>query len=559
MSAGGEKHHVLSKEEEDESLQAKQLNETSDNENLTDEGCTRERRHLSDKIIVANGSSLIKDNSCRAATEQPLGGAYSKQRSRSQVRAFPVADNTEIGNESESYETSTTFPNSASSISSSSSSDQIRLQTEGLQTNRLSLLSNLAQARAHAHAHAQRKAPPPLDESLLNQLSCVGASAAQLTAMVGLPPVLVPQLNPLLSPQSYLRGQLQLALIAQNRTGFPLDSHMPMAAPQVPLQVSSQPPSLLGQLQPASIAQLKSCARVLRQQIPAHQAPSPPSQTSQLLEMQLASLAQNLTGFPLFPQVPMTAGSPQQPPFQSSYSPPAQSAMALSREYFLLQQLSASRNPPLVLIAPQAQYQSRALKLQESNMIKGQIAALLLSQEQAGGKNTTTPGIIPSSANQTDLFLRALAASANPELNIRHSIQGTPAMAATAAVSAFHHSLPNPTFGNNYGMGFYSSGAASSDVAPRGHFHVQSCTKEKRWVIRYEELKQFQQVGNICNHATFFHLSRLSGLLPIPNNSCVSSLDKSEETWALSGASWLCRKSQAFLVGDEPAGPVSNA
>ena len=133
-------------------------------------------------------------------------------------------------------------------------------------------------------------------------------------------------------------------------------------APQVPLQVFSMPPSLL-QLQQASIAQLTSCARFLRQQIPARQAPSPPSQTSQLLrEMQLASLAQNLTGFPLVPQVPMTAGSPQQPPFQSSYLPPAQSAMALSREY-TLQQLSASRNPPLVLIAPQAQYQSQALQV----------------------------------------------------------------------------------------------------------------------------------------------------------------------------------------------------
>lgn len=219
MSAG-EEHHVL---EDAESLQAKQSNEsytnasdtTSDNENSTDEGCSRERRHRSEKIR-AIGSSL-KNNSCRAATVQPLGGegkvgsTYSKQRSRSQVGAFPFADNTEVGNETESYETSTTFPNSASSISSSSS-DQICLQTEGLQNNRLSLLSNLAQARAHAHA--QRKADN-------QQQRCVGASAAQLSAMVGLPLVLVPQLNPLLSPQSSLRGQLQLELMAPESDRFP--------------------------------------------------------------------------------------------------------------------------------------------------------------------------------------------------------------------------------------------------------------------------------------------------------------------------------------------------
>jgi hypothetical protein len=82
----------------------------------------------------------------------------------------------------------------------------------------------------------------------------------------------------------------------------------------------------------------------------------------------------------------------------------------------------------------------------------------------------------------------------NPELDLQNSIQGTPAISTTAAVSAFHHSFPNPTFSNNFNVGDFSSGSASSEVARHEHFHVQSRTKEKRWVICYEELILFQQV-----------------------------------------------------------------
>jgi hypothetical protein len=567
----GEKHQGSSKEEEEgDSLQAMQSNgsasETSDNENSTDESRPRERGDRSDKIHAT--VSIFKDNCCRGPV-QPLGGegkissTHCKQRSRSQDGNFPVLDNsTELGNESENHETPTTFPYSASSMSSPSF-DKIRLQAEGSQTNRLPLLSNLAQARAPAQT--QRQAPR-LDESLLNQqASYVAASAqAQLTAMAGFTLARAPQLIPPLSPQSSLLGQLQLALIAQNRTGFPLDSQMAIAASKVPFEVLSLTPSLMGQLQLALIAQNRtSFGTVPQQQIPAPQAPSPPYQTSPLLvQMQLASMAQNLLSFPLgctiaprqqiptleatspplqpstlllqmqralmaqnltdFPIVPnvlMTAGSPQQPPFltsfhanQSSYLPPAQSASALSREFFFYQP-SASQNPSFVL---KAQNQSQELRIvQESDMIKDQNPALLLSQQRAGGTNTTIPGMIQSSANQTELLLRALAANASSESKLRNSIQGTLKMATTAAVSAFHHSLPSPTSSNNYNMGLYSSEAASSELALRGHVHDSSRTQEKRWLIRYEELIQFRQVRNLCNTRQSFPLSRSSMVISV--------------------------------------------
>ena len=561
----GEKHQGSSKEEEEgDSLQATQSNgspsETSDNENSTDERCPREREDRSDKIH-ATGSSF-EDN----CLEGKIGSTHSKQRSRTQDGTFPFADNsTELGNESENHGTPTTFPYSASSMSSPSS-DKIRLQTEGLQTNKLPLLSNLAQS-----SRTQKKAPPP-DESLLNQQSSVAASAQarQLTAMAGFPLARVPQLIPPLSQQSSLLGQLLLASIARNRTGFPLDSQMPMAASQVPLEALSLTPSLMRQLQLVLIAQNRtSFERVPQQQIPALQAPSPPYQTSPLLvqmqlasmaqsllsfppgctithqqqipafqvpspplqtsplllQMQLASMAQSLTGFPIVPKVLMTAGSPQQPPFlnvnQSSYLPPAQSASALAKEYFL-QRPSASQNPPFI---PKAQNQSHELQIvQESNRIKDQLPALLLSHQRAGGTNTkragdtntTIPGMIQSSANQTELFLRALAANASSESKLRNSIQGDPEMATTAGVSAFHHSLPSPIFSNKYNMGLDSSEASSSGLALQGHVHDSSRTQEKRWMIRYEELIQFRQVRNICDTRQSFRLSRFDGPLTIP-------------------------------------------
>jgi len=207
---------------------------------------------------------------------------------------------------------------------------------------------------------------------------------------------------------------------------------------------------------------------------------------------------------------------------QSSYLPPAQSASALAAREYFLQRPSASQNHPFV---PKAQSQSHELQIvQESNRIKDQIPALLLSHQRAGGTNTkraggtntTIPGMIQSSANQSELFLRALAANASSESKLRNSIQGDPGMATTAAVSAFHHSLPSPIFTNKSNMGLDSSEASSSGLALQGHVHDSSRTQEKRWLIRYEELIQFQQVRNICDTRHSFLMSRFDGPLTIP-------------------------------------------
>jgi len=506
MSAS-EKHPASweEEEEEDEPPQAKKSYgsyfnanaETPENENASKESCARERGDGSNEILAIGSSP---NSSWREAIEQPLGGeskvgaTRSNRRLRSQVRTFTAADNKEAANESEHYETPTTYSYLASSTPSTSSS-VIRPPTEGLEAYGLSLLSHIAQA----HVHAQRKALT-LDGSLPNQQSSVAASAAQVTAMAGFPLVPAPQLIAPSYLHSSLLGQLQPASI------------FPTAVPQAPLQALSLPSSsLLGNLQLASISQQTGSAFVPQQQIPSPQAPSPQFQTSPLLG-QLASIAQNLTGIsPIHPHVPIMAGSPHQPPFLTNMTSkpellfPSQSTSALARASFL-RQLSASQNPPFASIAPQAQYPSQALLIQENNRIKDQIVALIVSQQQSSiGTNTNTPGMIPSSANQKTELLQALIAN---EMNLQNSTQEISAMMTTAVASAFHHSLPSPTFGNNYEMGFDSSEVASSKVAPQGQF-------QKRWVIRYEELKQFQQVRNHNDSRHVFPFDRWFSAIPV--------------------------------------------
>ena len=45
-----------------------------------------------------------------------------------------------------------------------------------------------------------------------------------------------------------------------------------------------------------------------------------------------------------------------------------------------------------------------------------------------------------------------------------------------------------------------SASASASELASQGHLHVPNPhqSKEKRWMMRYEELRQFQQVSGCC-------------------------------------------------------------
>jgi hypothetical protein len=493
--------------------------------------------------MCATSSTLI-DNSWRTAPkkslgrrEGKLGGTPRKQRSRSPVETLPIKDNTVVGNENKEHDASTTHPPHSALWMS------LLPEADSLQTSRLSQLSHLAQA------HEQRNAQLLLNTSLPNPHSVVAASAAPLTAITGFPHyTLAPQLTPSsalhsslieqslplshiaqahaqrnarllntslpiphsviaasaapltaiagfphytlapqLTPSSALHSSLiEQALIAQRRTGFSLDSLMPTAASQEQSQASSLTATFLGQLQLESIAQMTDGARIPLRQIPAHQAPSSAIHRSPLLvQMGLASV----------PLVSMTVGSPQQQSswgasqvYQSSYLPLAQSATALTREH-LFRQLSDSQNSQVVPNARQTQYQRRALQIMENSRITEHVTALLMLEQQAGGTNTFTPRMTLLSANQRELFLRSFIA--NFELNLR-STQG---MATTAAASAFHHSLPNFMLNNSNDKGFCCfQDTSSDDVDPQEHSLVPNYTKEKRWMIRYEELIQFRQV-----------------------------------------------------------------
>ena len=80
-------------------------------------------------------------------------------------------------------------------------------------------------------------------------------------------------------------------------------------------------------------------------------------------------------------------------------------------------------------------------------------------------------------------------------MNSRSPMQGNPAMTAAASAAAFNPGLPNPLFSTRMSdMGLYSSVIAQPKGSHQAHFQAQIPSKEKQWIIRYEELKLFQEV-----------------------------------------------------------------
>jgi len=268
----------------------------------------------------------------------------------------------------------------------------------------------------------------------------------------------------------------------------PHESAVLPAAPQSvsfphPLQAqatrTSLNASLLNQL--GSVRPLSSLTRVPH----ISQAPSPPSstlQTSLLGQLELASLARNVAGLPHVPQAPTVTSTHTSmleqlaaaQANQSSYLTHTQSTSDLITSY-LLHRLSASQNPSFPPIAPQDQSQLIQSLIQD-NMIKDQIIALLLSQQQSciPDNNST------ASDNNLELFLRSIAA--DPASNPERTYQGASPISASDyrlhyCGGAITNSDPERPCAE----------ATVSDPAASGSLHAQ------RWMTRYEELKQFQQ------------------------------------------------------------------
>mmetsp|Transcript_5937 Transcript_5937/g.12991 ORF Transcript_5937/g.12991 Transcript_5937/m.12991 type:complete len:544 (+) Transcript_5937:41-1672(+) len=306
---------------------------------------------------------------------------------------------------------------------------------------------------------------------------------------------------------------------------------------------TTQNSSFLNQL--GSVPTLSSLAGLQLPHMSQAQTPvaPPPSnlQTSLLGQLQLASLAQYIAGLPQIHQAPApsvasphismigqlvaaqvnAAAQANQNQSQNSYLQPNpnQSTLPLANAY-MLQRLSASQYPPFPPIVPQDQSQLLQSLIHENmikDMIKDQIVSLLLSQQQAGLQNNCntamqTPTPTPTPTSQLQLHLQSIAPASNTGTSYQH--QGESLVAALVYPQQQNqqqcqhqqqHQQPLNTSESVAAGAIPNSDlvspvdAPASDLPASGHLHAPNQSKEKRWMMRYEELRSFQQKHGHCS------------------------------------------------------------
>jgi hypothetical protein len=365
--------------------------------------------------------------------------------------------------------------------------------------------------QAQAQAQSPHIMPSPTDQ-MLDQQSLY--PTLPLMGVPGIPLVLLPQVPPQQPSTLHSSSLLESLHLSQsllpNLQLFPQTSSTVL--PQAPTpHLHHLNPTLLGQPQLASS---------LTQNFPAHLSQA--QATAAAAQLQLGSLL-------------ASAGQTN----SNLYVQP--SPLALSTMH-MLDHLAASSNHQFVR---HVAYPSQLIQSQEHTSRVEQLVSLLLSQQQLGITNSLSTAVpTPSYTIQELQLLRQL--NADPESNARL------AHVASAAVQPpFIHSIPNPQLDNamidqRFGsldavpsmlhLGSQSSIPASTAAASTlGSVFLNSIpnqlarnptldqrlytdqvssslpgpghSKEKRWMIRYEELKQFQEVRQMqCIRSYLFLL-----------------------------------------------------
>jgi hypothetical protein len=138
--------------------------------------------------------------------------------------------------------------------------------------------------------------------------------------------------------------------------------------------------------------------------------------------------------------------------------------------------------------------QSHSFQNVTQNMLKDQILMLLLSQQRSGGSNINSapPAQMAAPANHLESLLRSIATGSYSN--------STPTQAqGYATASAAYQPLEHQSTNNTH-LGVASSTISNtdskrsaSDINASVHAsHHQS--RDKRWMMRYEELSLFQKV-----------------------------------------------------------------
>jgi len=229
---------------------------------------------------------------------------------------------------------------------------------------------------------------------------------------------------------------------------------------------------------------------------------SMPMPQSLLEQIQQALTTRNLSVNQFAPQVPMMAGE--------------SATQAMARALLFQQQLSVLQNPSYFLMASHDhQYQAQVNQIQDHIRVREQITALLLmqQQQQQGTTNAATSSITNpdfNSYNNSMMQGHTAMSTTNQEhpamamMNLRnHMQQGGPqpmAMAsAAAAAPAFNPAQDTRSLIASNMFDAPSVTAAQSSTAASQQRHSANTpshdAKEKRWLIRYEELQKFHAVS----------------------------------------------------------------
>lgn len=286
------------------------------------------------------------------------------------------------------------------------------------------------------------------------------------------------------------------------------------------LQLSLQALSLLNQFGSSSQAQRTPVnASLLNQagfthvpqaqaQVQSLQSSLQASLVAQLLQ-NLEPLAQkNMTRLPHIHQVSSSVHTPILNHHtvaqinQTATFPPTQPAPAPANMDWL-QRLFASQNTPSFIPVAPPPSQSLIFQNLTQNMLKDQLVSLL-SQQQTGVSNINSIPVaqMAAPANHLDSLLRSIATGSG--LNSNGTSQGTSYATASTYRPLQYQSDQNTRLS-------VASGAISnpdserstvdttgSELATLGHLHAPHQSREKQWMMRYEELSQFQKKHGHC-------------------------------------------------------------
>ncbi len=475
------------------SQMSKSTNDNPDDPSGTACGDDSKRKTVVDATLRAN--SIMTEHAMQEATDQRLGENDESKIAREQQQHIETPQS--IPDMTEEVRTKSGLHESTSSLSSPPAALAMEGNTNAEHSSNLPAedLQVTILRRILSQQHAAQAQSPPRSNPLSNELGLDQQSlflSHPVTAVQGIPFAIVPPAPP---PPATMRmsllEQLQLSQrLPNNLPIFPQQSYT--ALPQALSPCTTLTPSLLGQPQLAALTQ-NFTANVSHAQAAA--------------QIHLASLL-------------VSAG-------QSDHGLNMQpSALALATAH-LLDHFSQSSN----LHIGQAAYPSQLVQNNEHTNRVEQLVALLLSQQQI--TNTLSMPVSTPFTNLDRLLLRH--SNADPRSNQRMANVETPV--ASAVQPSFLHSIPHPSLNiaminqridaleaspslvqlGSQAVAPGSSSSRSVFMNPLQHQLARSSildprlftdqeslsesvspgpghSKEKRWMTRYNELKQFQEV-----------------------------------------------------------------